>query len=103
MKAKLEPILAVVDSWGVFAPRRFVELYGEYIESNLWADSVDVVRQGPGTEDYWESWEDIESRGVVHMDGSWFRIHQDGDIWIIPEGMEWDDDSQWFVWPNVTE
>jgi hypothetical protein len=35
--------------------------------------------------------------------GICYRLHQDGDLWLVPDGMEWDDDNEWFIWPESEE
>jgi hypothetical protein len=30
-------------------------------------------------------------------------LYQDGDLWLIPEGMQWNDETGFFEWPEETE
>jgi hypothetical protein len=30
-------------------------------------------------------------------------LHQDGDLWLIPVGMEWSDEQDAYVWPEDNE
>jgi hypothetical protein len=36
---------------------------------------------------------------VVDRAGNKYTLHQDGDLWFIPVGMEWDDVEGW-IWPS---
>lgn len=75
---------------GVYIPQGFAEMFGRF--NGTWSgvdlDDLDVLFEGPDHEWYWESWDNIlnnaEYKGV---DGVTYHLHQDGDVWLIPEGM----------------
>jgi len=37
---------------------------------------------------------------VTDNNGVKFTLHQDGDLWLIPQGMEWSDENETFQWPE---
>lgn len=55
----------------------------EYIET-LEQCAADIEK-GPDEESYWDSWSWIEDNCRVTYNGALFRIHQDGDVWLVPE------------------
>jgi len=81
---------------GVYIPQHFVEdfnLYEFNIEPESWA--VEICKEGPEHEDYWDAWQDILDN-AKHQDneGHTWRLHQDGDLFLVREDMteeEWND------------
>jgi hypothetical protein len=59
-----------------------------------------ILEEGPAHDDYWGTWDDIlRDARVVDRAGNKYTLHQDGDLWFIPVGMEWDDVEGW-IWPT---
>jgi hypothetical protein len=100
---KPEPILWLNDARGIYIPRDFATSFKErdkYVTSvndEDWA----VLEAGPDHVDYWDTWQEVEMFAhIINDDGVVFTVHHDGDVWLIPEGMIWDEESDWFVWPD---
>jgi hypothetical protein len=47
---------------------------------------------GPDHEWYWEAWISIIDNAVIESNGVRWRLHQEGDLWEVPEGYEWPED-----------
>jgi hypothetical protein len=39
-------------------------------------------------------------RLLATLPGTRWHLYQDGACFVVPEGMEWSDDEEWFVWPD---
>ena len=80
---------------GVYIPKEFVEdfhLDKFGIEEDSWA--VEICKEGPEHEDYWDAWQDIlDSAKYQDDDGYIWRLHQDGDLFLYRDDMteeEWE-------------
>ena len=105
MTAKPEPMLYLSDARGVYIPRDFaLETKRECINGARQSD-LDILAAGPAHEYYWDAWTDIESNCTVTdpATGIEYRIYQDGDCWLVPVGMEWDEENEFFLWPDTAE
>lgn len=77
--------LLITDAHGVYIPRMFAQFY----EASDWGfteDSKDweTVVNGPDTEWYWESWDELLSRASYKdKNGNVWSLHQDGDLWAV--------------------
>jgi hypothetical protein len=104
-KIKPEPVHWIDSAHGVYIPQAFAQSLGNdgrrksvmNVSDEEWA----VLDAGPDHEYYWDVWSDVEHNAeVVFPDNMTYRLHQDGDLWLIPHGMEWDHNEDWFVWPK---
>ena len=102
-KAKPEPMLWLDDHRGQYIPRDFATSFAnrdravEGVEPENWA----ILEDGPDHEFYWDAWQEVCDHAVVTDDnGVKYTVHQDGACWLIPVGMEWDDKTEFFVWPK---
>lgn len=100
---KAEPMLWLSDARGRYIPRDFATSFADRakhvagVTDEQWA----ILEAGPSHDDYWEAWQEVcDSAIVTDEHGTAFRIHQDGDCWLIPDGMEWSDTDEFFVWPT---
>ena len=91
------------DNRGQFIPRDFATSFAdrakhvEGVSDETWA----TLEAGPDSEWYWESWESVlDHARVTDEHGVKYRLWQDGDLWLIPDGMEFDDASETFYWPE---
>lgn len=71
---------------GIYIPQNFAE---EMILSkwqNVDQEQIDILKQGPEHELYWQIWDEI-TQNAVHVDdnGYEWRLHQDGDVWVYCE------------------
>ena len=50
------------------------------------AECMDIIRQGPDADGYWEAWDDILIHLIVtaNKTGTSYHLWQDGDLWLIP-------------------
>lgn len=100
---RAEPLLWLSDTRGVYIPRDFANSFIDRakhvagVDDETWA----VLETGPDHEWYWEAWQDVCDDALITDDkGIKYTVHQDGDCWLIPEGMEWSDENEFFVWPE---
>lgn len=96
-----EPLLCLDDHRGVYIPRDFAELVDRSrvigITPNEWA----CLEAGPNYEHYWDVWNRIlDDAHVIDPEKNiTYSLYQDGPLWLIPDGMEWDESTEWFRWP----
>jgi hypothetical protein len=81
-------ILFADSSRGVYIPQFFAESIRREcvtgVDSGDWA----ILETGPDHEQYWDAWNDVESRAIVtDSNGQEFCLYQDGDLWLVP--IEW--------------
>jgi hypothetical protein len=103
IKTKPEPLLWLSDSRGVYIPRDFATCFADRDKhvSGVHMEYWLTLEAGPDHEWYWEAWQDICDNAIVTDEsGVRYRLHQDGDLWLIPEGMEWSHDRDWYQWPS---
>jgi hypothetical protein len=96
-------LLWLSDARGVYIPRDFANCFTERakVVSGVNDDNWEILEAGPEHELYWEAWTEVLDRAIVTSEtGVKYRLHQDGDLWLIPEGMEWSDEQDTFVWPD---
>ena len=92
---KPEPALVLADRHGVYIPQLFCEDITQEEAELLCIDWQDVqtCQAGPEHDWYWEAWDCIlQSASFTDKSGTTWTLHQDGDLWEIPEGFtfpEW--------------
>jgi hypothetical protein len=99
---KPDMILYLNEMRGIYIPQNFVEETKRECVANVGAETWAILEAGPDHEWYWEAWDDV-CRDAVLTDpetGTQYTIWQDGDCWLIPVGMEWDDKAQTYIWPD---
>jgi hypothetical protein len=99
-------LLWLSDSRGQYIPRDFANSFQDRAKnvSGVSEDEWKLLEAGPDTAWHWETWDNVLNNAVVTDDaGVKFRLYQDGDLWLIPEGMEWSDESETFEWPGESE
>jgi hypothetical protein len=102
---KLQALLWFSDSRGVYIPRDFAsEFHRKHRDSahveGVTREQFAILEEGADQEDYWDTWEDVlRDARVIDRAGNQYTLHQDGDLWFIPIGMEWSDTEGW-VWPK---
>lgn len=103
---KPEMLLWLSDARGVYIPRDFATSFRDRAESvsGVSAEQWEILEQGPDAEYYWDVWNEVEQSAVITDDnGVKYTIRQDGDCWLIPEGMEYNESTDSFEWPSETE
>lgn len=100
--SKPEPMLWLSDARGVYIPRDFVNSFANWANvSGISDEDKAALQAGPDHEWYWEAWMTaIDHAKVTDDKGNTFFIHQDGDCWLVPEGMEWDEANEFYRWPD---
>jgi hypothetical protein len=98
---KPEALLWLVDAHGVYIPQAFAESFADRAASVSGISDEDwaTLEAGPDSTHYWEVWEHVLDHAKVKLDGKPHSIHQDGDVWLIPEGMVWSEENDFFLWP----
>lgn len=104
--AKPEMLLWLSDARGVYIPQNFAESFADRVTSvsGVSAEEWAILEDGPDNEQYWDVWTDVEQNAVItDENGVKYSIYQDGDCWLIPEGMEWSDENYTFQWPETED
>lgn len=94
------------DARGVYIPRDFAESFRDRAKHVSGVSDVDwkILEAGPEHDDYWDTWASVLDNAVVtDENGIKHRLWQEGDLWLIPEGMEWSEEEGTFVWPEEEE
>ena len=98
-----EMILWLSDARGQYIPRDFANSFDDRatrvsgVSDEDWA----ILEAGPDHESYWDAWAQVEQDARVTDDeGNVFTIYQEGDCWLVPVGMEWDEEQDTYVWPK---
>jgi hypothetical protein len=96
-----EPMLYLSDARGIYIPQNFVQETRADCITGLKDGDRMILESGPEHEWYWEAWDAaLDSVRVTDpATGTVYFLHQDGDLFLIPEGMECDD-SAVFFWPE---
>ena len=100
---KPEPILWLTDALGIYIPREFALKFGDRATqvANVSDEDWAILETGPDHEAYWDTWSQVETDAIVTLpNGEAYTVYQDGDCWLIPVGMEWDEESDWYVWKD---
>ena len=102
---KPDMILFANDSRGVYIPKFFADCVRRECVANVTPENWADLEAGPDSETYWDTWLDVCDYATVtdHEAGVTYTLWQDGDLWLIPEGMEWSDKAGTFVWPDSSD
>lgn len=104
MTKRPEMLLWLSDARGQYIPRDFATSFADRAKdvSGVADKDWEILEAGPDHEWYWEAWSSVCDSCVVTDDKAnvKYSIWQDGDCWLIPEGMEWSDSEGCFVWPE---
>lgn len=101
MSKKPDVLLFLSDARGVYIPRDFALSVKRDCVANVDAEQWAILEAGPDHEHYWDVWSEVcDDATVTDPDtGIVYAVHQDGDCWLVPAGMEWDD-ARGFYWPT---
>jgi len=103
---KPDTMLWLSEARGIYIPQHFANSFANRDQAvrGVSAEDWAILEAGPDHEYYWDTWTDVCDRAIVTDDvGTQYRVHQDGDCWLIPVGMEWNDDKDFFVWPEAEQ
>jgi hypothetical protein len=99
-----EPHLFADSARGIYIPYHFATAIDQSCVTGLEPDDWTILEAGPDHDLYWDVWTGVcDSAVVTGRDGINYTLWQDGDLWLIPEGMEWSEEDNWFVWPEEEE
>jgi hypothetical protein len=73
------------DSRGIYIPQYFARTIVREKISGVSEEDYDVLESGPTHADYWEAWHCVISNATVMGGGVQYTLHQDGDLWLIPD------------------
>lgn len=65
---------------GIYIPKEFAENF----QPEAWgvdAETVAILKAGPGHEAYWDAWEGVDGYVERDFDGKRYVLEQDGDLW----------------------
>ena len=103
---KPEMLLWLSDARGQYIPRDFASSFVDRtkhvtgVDDETWS----ILEAGPDHESYWDAWTDVcDNAKIADERGNVYSIWQDGDCWLVPVGMEWDDKDNCFRWPEEDE
>jgi len=98
---KPEPVLFLSEERGIYIPRDFASFVSFDQLRNVNQEDYDSISDRYD-EFYWESWNIIASDGQLLSKGIVYNLYEDGDLWLIPVGMEWSEEQEWFIWPEIS-
>jgi len=95
-----EPVLILSDARGQYIPRDFTVHVARERVANVSDDDWRSLAAGPDDSEYWDAWQDVCDHARVTDDaGNKYLVYQDGDCWLVPEGMTWDEEADGWRWP----
>ena len=104
-----QPILWIDGANGIYVPKRFVNVTTTNAIENVTEETITTLEHGPGHDYYWDAWETFLNNAVIREtffdptkpDVKYF-VHQsdEGDVWLIPQDMVWNEESEWWSYPN---
>jgi len=90
---------------GVYIPRDFANSFADRAVQVLGVSGEDwaILESGPDAENYWDAWTEVLNNAkIVDASGNIFWLYEDDDLWLIPEGMEWNEEIGFFAWPTLS-
>lgn len=81
--------LAVDGAHGIYQPKRFFELYPQFID-RLDQEAQAIIND-PSHEQYWDVWDDFINRFEVIIEGTRWTICEDDSIFFVADTHVWDD------------
>lgn len=106
MTDKPDMLLWLSDARGIYIPRDFALSFADRakavvgVSDENWA----ILEAGPDHELYWDAWDEVIGYAVITDErGTKYNIEHNGDCWLVPVGMEWDDDTETYAWPKEEE
>ena len=100
MKTPPEPILILNDAHGINLPRVFTKRVARERVANVSDEDWAILQAGPDHSEYWDAWQEVCDNAVLTDDnGAKYTVYQEGDCWLIPVGMAWNDKTDAWEWP----
>lgn len=99
-KPKPDLVLYASDRHGINVPKYFAQSVKRTCVKGVDDDEWAILEAGPEHEHYWEVWDSVLSAAeVTDHNGNVYSLYQDGDLWMVPQGMEWNDRRGVWEWP----
>ena len=98
-----QPVLYLDSTRGIYIPRDFAQSFAstKYV-SGVSNTDLEILEEGPNGALYWDVWTDVLDNAIITGDdGIPYLLFQDNDLWLIPVGMEWSNDLEFFAWPEA--
>jgi hypothetical protein len=106
MTNKPEMMLWLSDARGQYIPRDFANSFVDRSKhvKGVSEEEWTILEAGPDYEPnpyYWDVWNDVENNAVVTDENGYeYFIWQNGDCWLVPKGMEFNERTESFDWPS---
>jgi len=86
IKARIrdDHILLFDNASGVYLPQRFAREIVRDAVSGVSDWAWTQIETGPDAEFYWDAWTEVLDRASVKDGDKVYSVHQDGDVWLIP-------------------
>lgn len=86
--------LLISDNQGIYIPQLYCQQLTEDDAADCSIEWADVVccQSGPDQDCYWESWQAILDAAEWEEDGETWRLHQNGDLWMVLADVELPED-----------
>lgn len=105
MKRQAKQHLWLDEPRGVYIPRDFANCFidRDSAVSGVDADTWAILEAGPEHESYWDAWDDVICDATVtETDGTKYFLYQDGALWLVEQGAEWDESGKisetgWYI------
>jgi hypothetical protein len=93
-----EAMLYADGARGIYIPQYFAESIQRDAVTGVKPEALDMLAGDPDQDWYWETWNDVLDNAVVtdKSTGIVYHLYQDGDLWLIPDDMIWDDNAEFF-------
>jgi len=105
------------DASGVYIPKRFATEIKRGAISGVKPEDLDYLALGPGGcldesqdlaqgesvrgEYYWDIWETVIDQALITDEhGNEYKLHQDGDVWLVPRDWEYCEETGQFRPPE---
>lgn len=86
-----QPDLLVDCHHGIYIPQLFAQTYAPRLVEPLTEEQIKDLSH-PEQEFYWETWDTVMQNTKLKDDhGNIYYLHQEDDLWAIPEGKELED------------
>ena len=97
-------VLLIGDERGIYIPQSFATLWDKEERTRRVIGVTDegwkILEAGPDHPEYWDAWLYIcDLATVIDANGVKYSVYQDGDCWLIPDGMTWDEEADDWRWP----
>ncbi len=88
-----EKLLWLQESRGLYIPQDFANMFSDRsavhgVSDEDWA----ILAAGPDHADYWEAWDEVLNNASITGNGIVYTLFQDGDLWLIPEDYDWENE-----------